>query len=329
MARSMHTPHHPPLRLGVGPTGSAPITQQGEADARPALHVGKSRAHQPGTQSGVAPQIQPWRPCSLFGQVQAGMGPCLPAPSALATTPTTFTNASCAPCGMDPLRDAAGTPRDASSTHQATSCAWTGRGQMAVPQPHTTHITSAPDAENRLMGLRIALEHRRLDAASPYKPDAWRRHLLEAGLQSRYPNIPHDLCFGFDAGIPPIFQTFTPPNQSSITQHQAEFDLLIQTKLQKERYFSPVTREEAESLLGPFQTSPFSIILKPGRPGKFRLIQNLSSPHSPLRAITSINSSINSTQYPCTWGTFSVICLLIQRLPPGSQAAVHDVKEAY
>jgi hypothetical protein len=179
------------------------------------------------------------------------------------------------------------------------------------------------------MGLRIALKCRRLNAASPYKPDAWRKHLLEADLQFRYPNIPHNLHFGFDAGIPPILQTFTPPNQPSITQHQAKFNLLIQTELEKERYISPVTQEEAESLLGPFQTSPFSIIPKPRQPGKFRLIQKLSSPHSLLRSITTINSSITSSQYPCTWGTFSTICLLIWHLPPGSQAAICDVKEAY
>ena len=109
----------------------------------------------------------------------------------------------------------------------------------------------------------------------------------------------------------------------------AEFDELVQIELQKGRYIGPVSREEVESLLGAFQTSPFNIIEKPGWPGKYRLIQNLSSPHFPMGSTTSINSSINSDQYPCTWGTFATICLLISRLPPGSQAAVHDVKEAY
>ena len=41
------------------------------------------------------------------------------------------------------------------------------------------------------------------------------------------------------------------------------------------------------------------------------MIQNLSSPHSPLDSITSINSLIDSALYPCMWGTFSTICLLI------------------
>jgi len=217
----------------------------------------------------------------------------------------------------------------ASSTPQAASSAPTGSAQTDALQPLTTHGTSVLDAASRITELRSALEHRRLDAASPYHPDAWRRLLSTAGLQGRYSTIPHCLLFGFDAGIRPISHTFTPPNRPTIDQYSAEFDELVHIELQKGRYIGPVSREEAESLLGAFQTSPFSIIPKPGRPGKYRLIQNLSSPHSPIESITSINSTIDSDQYPCTWGTFATICLLISRLPPGSQATVRDIKEAY
>ena len=59
------------------------------------------------------------------------------------------------------------------------------------------------------------------------------------------------------------------------------------------------------------------------------MIQNLSHPHVPHNGISSINSSIDSDLFPTTWGTFSVICFLIWRLPPGSQIAMRDVKEAY
>jgi len=268
-------------------------------------------------------------PSSLFGQVQSEMGPYLPAPSASAAALTMSTAVHHPPYGMVPLHDAKRMAKGASSTQQETYCARIGNNQTVAPQPHTTPVTSAPDAASRLMELKIALERKKLNAASPYKPDAWRKYLHAAGLHHKYPNIPHDLQFGFDAGIRPISQTFIPPNRPSITQYSTEFNNIIQTELQKERYIGPVTQEEAENLLGVFQTSPLSIIPKPGRPGKFRLIQNLSSPHSPLHSITSINSSIDSDQYPCTWGTFSTICLLIRRLPPGSQAAVRDVKEAY
>jgi hypothetical protein len=86
---------------------------------------------------------------------------------------------------------------------------------------------------------------------------------------------------------------------------------------------------EVERIVGPFQSSPLSVIPKPGKPGKFRLIQNLSSPHSPRNGISSINSAIDSSLFPCTWGTFATISFLIFHLPINSQAAVRDVKEAY
>lgn len=257
------------------------------------------------------------------------MGPSLPAPSVLAVAPTMCSNASPTPCGTAPLLDARRTTTAASSTQQAIFYAPTGSGQMGAQRPPTTPATNAQDAATRLMELKTVLEHKRLDAASPYHPEVWQRHLLAAGLQHKYPNIPTDLRAGFDVGIRHIAQTFAPPNRLSLYEHRAKFNKIVQTEFQRGRYVGPVTQAEVESLLGTFHMSPLSIIPKPRQPGKYRIIQNLSSPHTPLGAISSINSFIDSDQYPCMWGTFSTICLLIHRLPPGSQAAICDVKEAY
>jgi hypothetical protein len=73
------------------------------------------------------------------------------------------------------------------------------------------------------------------------------------------------------------------------------------------------------------------MIPKPGRPGKFRLIQNFSFPINPSPRFPnpSINNAIDSSLFLCTWGKFSTICLLISHLPPGSQAATRDIAEAY
>jgi hypothetical protein len=191
-----------------------------------------------------------------------------------------------------------------------------------------TPNTSVQGAESRLMVLRNALELKRLNAGAPYIPAAWRKHLQAARISSKFPDLPHDLQFGFDAGIPTIIKTFTPPNRPSITQHSAEFERITQIEFEKDRYIGPVSKSEVESLLGPFQTSPLHLIPKPHKPEQLRLIQNLSFPHSPSE-IPSINSAIDSDHFPCTWGSFSVISLLLSRLPPGSQAAVRDAKEAY
>ena len=200
------------------------------------------------------------------------MAPCPPAPSVLATTLTMYTTVPQQPSGMAPPLVARRTARAAWSTQQGISSAPTGHGQMAAQPRPTTPTTSTQDAASRLTELRAVLEHKRLDAASPYHPEAWQKHLLAAGLQEKYPGIPNDLQFGFDAGIRQITLTFTPPNWPSLYEHQAEFDEIVQTKLQRGRYVGPITQAEVEALLGTFHTSPLSIIPKPRQPGKFWII---------------------------------------------------------
>lgn len=130
-------------------------------------------------------------------------------------------------------------------------------------------------------------------------------------------------------GICPIITTYSPPNTPSTILYAPEFHAILQHKFAAGRYIRPFSQKELKNLIGPFQTSPLTIILKPGKPGKFRLVQNFSYPRTPAHGVSSISSSINSDHFPCTWGTFTVVCLLISRLPPGSQAAVRDVKEVY
>jgi hypothetical protein len=65
------------------------------------------------------------------------------------------------------------------------------------------------------------------------------------------------------------------------------------------------------------------------KPGKYHVVHDFSHPHSPLPEAVSINSHIDSNDFPCTWGTFSTVALLITRLPPGSQASIRDTAEAY
>jgi hypothetical protein len=200
---------------------------------------------------------------------------------------------------------------------------------MAVPASTIPPATNAQDAETRLMELRSALEHRRSNARSPYHIEAWERLLAGAGLSQRYPSIVPGLKVGFWAGIPPISSTYAPPNSASANEHSQAFGDIIRSELDKGRYIGPLSGQEVEALLGPFQTSPISIIPKPGRPGKYRLVQNFSHPQATPHPISSINSHIDANLFPCTWGTFPVIAAIIWHLPPGSQGAVRDVSEAY
>ena len=175
-------------------------------------------------------------------------------------------------------------------------------------------LTPAPPPRPRIQTPLVACE--------------WKRALEAAGVLHRYPKIPSFLTYGADAGIPPIRFSFTPPNHQSIALHKTVFNGIVNTEFQKGRYFGPYSKEELENIIGCFQTSPLSLIPKLGKPGKFRLIQNLSYPRN-LINVRSINSSIETDLYPCTWGTFTSVATTIRSLPPGSRGACKDVSEAY
>jgi hypothetical protein len=171
--------------------------------------------------------------------------------------------------------------------------------------------------------------------STPLQADKWEQELQAAKITHKYPHLVHSIRYGFYAGIPPIHSTFSPPNNISDIISQSAFDTVMAKEIELGRWIGPFSQTELEKFLGPFQTSPITMIPKPGKPGKFRLLENLSYPYYPRynytanTTIRSINSHIDSLLYPCLWGTFTNTCTLIWTLPPGSQGAVRDISEAY
>jgi hypothetical protein len=158
--------------------------------------------------------------------------------------------------------------------------------------------------------LKNALEHRRNKALTPYKPDMWHLLLTKFLLLDKYLFIPHGLEHGFDAGIPPIYTTYIPHNNPSLFVHTQQYQQIINREFESGRYLGPIPRNKVEALLGPFQTSPLSLVPKAGKPGNCRAVHNFSFPHNPCDGFPSINQSINSHLFPCTWGTFGTLCML-------------------
>ena len=199
--------------------------------------------------------------------------------------------------------------------------------------------TAAPTLQGNTFTSVLAVAHQSMEQTlvplpkprirTPLVAEEWRRALETAGILRRYPQIPDFLTYGADAGIGKIIVTFTPPNHPSISSHRSFFEEIVHNEFQKGRYWGPFSKTELESIIGPFQTSPLSLIPKLGKPGKFRLIQNLSYPRNTIHHIRSINSSIETDLYPCTWGTFTTVATLVWSLPPGSLGACRDVSEAY
>jgi hypothetical protein len=175
----------------------------------------------------------------------------------------------------------------------------------------------------------LALKKHRL--RTPYNADAWEHELRRAGLLSWFHKIPDGFRHGFDINFPHISSVQSPPNNDSINTHSEQFADIINKEITKGRYLGPFPLNEIEAVLGPFQSSPLSLIPKPGRPGKLRLIQNFSFPIKPCALFPnpSINSHVNAEDFPTTWGKFSVVYLLTACLPVGLEVATRDVAEAY
>ena len=213
---------------------------------------------------------------------------------------------------------------------EAECSAANGKEMRAVSRS-TTICTLALDAKRSPTELASALAHRRLHPQTPYKPAAWSKALQQADLLKRFDMIPAGLRLGFCVGYPIVTRVQNPPNSTSISLYAPKFDEIVHKEIFKGRYIGPFPFPILESILGPFQSSPLSLIPKLGRPDKFRLIQNFSFPLSPSPQFpnASINQAITSELIPCTWGKFSTIYLLVSRLPLGSQAATRDIAEAY
>ena len=186
---------------------------------------------------------------------------------------------------------------------------------------------SAPLAASPHMDPSRALIKRKSNPLHPFNLCRIQTLLCDTFLSSRYSTIISSFSSGFIVGIPTLSQTFTPPNHSSLLSLVNEFHEIVHKEFSLERYLGPFNKSSLEQLIGPFQSSPLSLVPKP-HSTKFRLIQNLSFPEN-ARPLPCINSFIDSTDFPCTFGTFHNVCFIINNLPPGSQASTRDVADAY
>lgn len=198
-----------------------------------------------------------------------------------------------------------------------------------APTYLTTVSMSVLDAYRKIIALKDALEHTKRKALTPYKPDSWEQLLVQFNLLVKYPKLPSLICHGFNVGIRKIYYTFTPPNSSSTSSLEEAYQQEVAKEFKCSRYIGPFTSQEVEEIIGPFQSSPLSLVPKPGKPGRFQAVHNFYFPHHSNEKLSSINHTIDSCIYPCTWGTFPTVCYTIYNLPPGSQVSVQDMAKAY
>lgn len=118
-----------------------------------------------------------------------------------------------------------------------------------------------------------------------------------------------------------------PPNHKSALENSDFVSKQIASELATGRYSGPFDPAELESRVGPFRTAPLGVVFH-SVSGKPRLIQDHSFPRNDP-CMSSINSEIDSSSFPCDWGSFSDCFLLVARAPAGAQAAVFDVDAAH
>jgi len=238
------------------------------------------------------------------------------------TMSTNMPNVQPPSSGMEERYGYAGTNMGGLSGSMISLSASISKPQQDVQTPCTPPDTHVRVVESLDTEPSSALRHRR-HPLTLYHPDVWLEQLKLFNLFEKYPNLYYSLVHGFDIGVPIILQTYVLPNNPSILKHPEVYSEIVENEFQKKRYIGPFSQAKLEALIGPFQSSPLFLVPKPGKPGKYHGVHDFSHPHSLGQSlISSINLAINSHKFPCTWGTFSTVCLIIYRLPPGSQASI-------
>ena len=223
------------------------------------------QVHSPFAQSALAGVSTP---CQLFSAQPL-------APGTISMTPTLKGSTRLYVPEKGESRCVASGSRSVDATRSTTTCMC---ALVVVPSP---------------MVPVTALELRKHSPPTPYRADAWEWALKQAGLIDHFPFILAGFQEGFIVGYLEIFHVQSPPNSTSLSLYNSEFDDIICKELAKGRYIGPFLAADLVHTIGPFQSSPLSLIPKPRRPGKFRLVQNfpfqpLHHPVSPIHPLITL-----------------------------------------
>lgn len=224
------------------------------------------------------------------------------------------------------LTSSSTSPLTGGSPPVVASCAIAGitTPRPVDPAPANIGVLSAATAVTTLAPVPAPP----LKVATPLLHDRWFFALSNARLINDFLDVPRGLQFGFRTGVSStLVETFIPPNhQSAISQPDAILKH-INKELSLGRYSGPFSPNELFLIIGHFRTAPLGVVPKPNGTG-FRIIQDLSFPRN-NPTISSVNSEINSTDFPCEWGTFAQCFFLVAHAPRGTQVSVFDVDSAY
>ena len=128
-------------------------------------------------------------------------------------------------------------------------------------------------------------------AQKPYKVEAWKQALCQAGLLEHFSFIPSGLHKGFTVGYPTLAHVQTPPNSTLLSIYE-EFKEIVNKELTKEHYIGPFLFMMIEAAIGP--------LWRPMSPWPCIHISHtiLSSFHFPLPFADHPDQSAIQSMYP-------------------------------
>lgn len=146
---------------------------------------------------------------------------------------------------------------------------------------------------------------------TPYHPEAFQFYLKNLGLLDVFPNLVHDLTYGFKIGVPDslLADTIIPP------YHASDYDTRIDRHFEEERAVGrmsgPFSLEEMKGFFGKFAACPVHVVETVDEDGnpKFRVVRNFSWVGGEVDY--SVNDLIDSEDFPTEWGTASRIAELV------------------
>lgn len=224
-------------------------------------------------------------------------------------------------------------PRTSCKTKWDAGLAQTARNSAisGTPAPHlaqaaieTIDAHFAARRDTTLVNARATL----LKVVTPLPHNNWFQTLTQYSLLNQFVDVPIGLRDGFKTGVSSsILSPIIPQNHKSAILAPQIVSQHIDNELRLHRYSGPFTVSQLLTLIGPFRTAPLGVVPKPNS-DKHRVIQDLSFPRNDPD-VQSVNSEINSDDFPCEWGTFAQCYFLVAKAPAGTQVAVFDVDSAY
>ena len=196
--------------------------------------------------------------------------------------------------------------------------------QCKLHRGHYRYTTDLLALERRV-GPRTQAVPPVLPICCPLRLATWQE------LLAPYPNkafvafLLRGIEIGFCTGILPDFPcTSNPRNLQSALDHAAVFQAYLEREVSLGRMarLNP-DQVAAVTPLG-LQVSPYGVIPKCNRPGKWRLIVNLSAPHG-----ASANDAIDQDLSSVAYILIDDAGQLINQLGPGCLLAKFDIQEAY